>query len=1031
MTQKTTKKQLWGKLCLAAAAICVTASAYAAEPFPDGGTLKANTDYLLEGSSDIQATYVPDQTCTINYNCGNGVHPYSDIECSQELDRQFQSYLDYGTYSLAVEKDVPVYFKVDGFELQFGMAGMTFRISQNQPIEVVGYDNAPGSVLSVTNGFNDTGIRFNQPVTAESVTISITGTDKVANVSMSTTPNMYLYIPYVNTLNNWFNSGALRGGEDLTITVKGIKNEEGVLYKDGEDLVINYKAPEKAVRLLSYEAPNPFMSYWKQGDPDAIMTISYDGTISKAEYQMTFGNFEAEIPDGYLELGASDNPDSPAKVTIEGNIVKIDFAGFQRRPQDMVPSGTDYGNLVLKVYAYDEIGQPVMGNGSGQVGSFDQLLNYRYISPAEIRPVFTPAKGESLKGVNEVEIHLYDYDKIEFTGVKFELENGEAIVVPASDIKVNEGTNNDWTLTIPVPEAAKTTDGKVTVTLENLTSVDGVDHTNEIRAVYNGFTITSFEYFDAQGQLVTARTLPEFEADSKVQVVPNIGSEYPDMYMEYEVLRMVKDGEPESVKPASYMIREIDPFDGSIIFSQEFPMSVKLVRGEEYHLVFTAWTDEMSRWTGAEPLGSEYEIFTGTTEPFRFSSIQLTSVSPENYTEIEPTLTEISLDFDGLVNIDSQTSFINYGQGMTVPFARIEPIDSEDGTYANKWNLYIPETYIATYRVEVLNLTIIATDENGLLVEGNEGFEEGSYIGLEYTIAGAGTNADFYVLPAEGEVESLSEFEVGCYSQPTGINYNATETIDLVDRMNRNPIYQFTSNDMQIVSVPKEGVEIPDDADETDTKYFTTVVRFTLPTELTEDGTYLLTIPQGFFTFGDMFTTTVNAVRSVSYEINNGGGSGDEPAYTVTPAPGAVTELSEIIIEFEEGPSMGSGFPTLKIDDNEPIRLGDPDVEWPEDWSDMSNKYIQKLPQTYTEKGVYVITYPAGFFQGMFGGLPKIEITYLIDTTGIESVYGDDVIVNAYTLDGRQVIANGNADDVKALAPGMYIINGKKVGIIK
>ncbi len=1030
MKLNTTVSRMWAKACLAAAAICVSATAFAAEEFPNNGTLQANTDYLLTGNVDLRAVYVPDQSGTIIYTQGNAVTPYHDANYEQvyaQDEYHFLSYLDQ-RYTIDVTEGEPVYFLCSALELAFGADGTIFRIDKDQPVEVVMYDTTPGTVIGTTSGFNEMTVTFNQPVTVESIVMSVDGTSTSAKISSSPVANINVFIPYVNTLKSWYNTGALVGGEDLTITLSGIKNAQGKEYKNGEDLVLHYKAAPKSTTLLSYKEPNPFMSYWKQGDPAAVMTVTYDGNISRADYELTFGNFEAEIPDGYYEVGGSDMADSPAKVTIENNVVKIDFAGYQRRPQDMVPSGTNYGNLVAKVFAYDEAGQPVQGSGQGQVGSFDVALNYVYITPAELRPIFTPAPGGTLNGEENLEIRLYDYDKIEFTGVQFEIEGANTIIVPKSDVTVKAGTNNDWTLIVPIPAEAKDNSKKVVVTLDGLISVDGVDHSNDIRAVYNGFTITTFEYYSANGQLITSRELPEFAADSKLQVLTNVSEQYPDMYMEYEVLRMVKDGEPESVKPASYMVRTTDPFDGSVIYTQEFPMSVKLVRNEEYHLVFTAYQDEMSRWMGVEPLGSEYVVFTGTTEPFRFSSIVLENVDPENGTEIEPDQTQFTLSFNGLVKMDGQSSYITYGGGVETPFASIEPIDSEDGVYANTWTVTIPDWYIASFKAEFLSMCIIATDENGYLVEGNEGFEEGSYIRLEYPVAGVGENSDFYVTPAEGEVESLLNFEVGCPNEATGLTWNDDLAIELVNRADRQLIQQFTMSDMQVVALDQEGNDLPADCDPSEIK--TTVVRFSLNSEVTEAGVYLLTIPKGFFQFGEQFTTTVNSATDIAYNII--GGETPEADYTVTPEPGAVTELSEIVLDFAEGPMLSEGFPTLKIDDNEPIRLDDPMVEYPEDWLDPSCKYIQTLPQTYTEKGVYVITYPYGYFNNFMGEpLAAIELTYMIGTTGIEAVYGDVENINAYTLDGRQVIANGNADDVKALAPGYYVINGKKVVITK
>lgn len=50
------------------------------------------------------------------------------------------------------------------------------------------------------------------------------------------------------------------------------------------------------------------------------------------------------------------------------------------------------------------------------------------------------------------------------------------------------------------------------------------------------------------------------------------------------------------------------------------------------------------------------------------------------------------------------------------------------------------------------------------------------------------------------------------------------------------------------------------------------------------------------------------------------------------------------------------------------------------------------------------------------------------DDTAVEELFGDKgETLDVYTADGVKVLENGNADDVKALAKGLYIINGRKV----
>ncbi len=1025
MKKETNISRMWRKATLAAAAVCVSAGlANAAVPFPNGGTIEANVEYEI-GIGDFSATFIPSTSGTVMHTVANYIHPYYDANHTNmvpDSEDKLQNYNDLGTKSLTVTKGTPVYFS--GFLTKYDyQPGVTFKITENAPIKINGYSIQPNSVLSTTSGYDDLLVYANQPVRAQGATLTIDKSGTSQSISTSSEYATTLSFNYVKILNNWFNTKALEGGEALTLTIRGIVNNAGVLYNGGQDLVLHYKAPQKTTTLRSVVYPDPFNSFWPEGDPGAVLTAVYSDKITKAEYHLTFGNFEQEIPDGYYEWGSSNNPNSEAKITIEGNTVKVDFSGKQRRPQDMVPSGTNYNNLVVKIIAWDADGEYVAGSGQGQVGSFDHLLNYKYITPAEFNTTFTPDKGESIKGVNDVKVELYDFDKINFTGVKFEIEGGETIIVPKSEVTITNGAANMTQLTIPVPAAVKNTSERVVVTLDGLTSLDGIDHTNDLRVVYNGFTITTFELFTPPPaeQIISAKTLSGLEAGTRIDVLTNISEEYPDLYMTYRI-ENIYNGET-TIEVNSFLNR-ISDF-GEVVYTNELMQNVKMLRNHEYRFVFTAYETEMDFNYGNAPIGSEYFTYFGSAEPFRFSSIELESVNPENGTEIDPTQTQFVLKYNGLVQLSSATSYINAGQGQTVPFESIVATEDEGG-YANEWTVTIPDSYIATSGITSLDLTIVATDEEGLLVQGNEGEEESNYLWLNYPIYGAGLNSDFYVTPAEGVVEELLAFEIGCDSFDTSLTYNSDLAMTLTvlrDEREYETLYTITADDCEVVPVPKPGVEIPEGTEDTNSDYYTTVVRFSLVAPITEDGLYSLNIPQGFFEFGSQFTTTVNEVRAIGYQIGGGASLID---YTAVPEPGTVTELSQVKIHFDAA-SEGAGRPQLSINNGTPIDL-DYQTTLSDDYFEVWMDLEINMPQTYTENGTYEVILPDGFILDEFGdSVGKITLTYIIGTNGIDAIFGNETSVNVYTVDGHQLVKNGNADDVKALSRGMYIINGKKI----
>lgn len=479
------------KAALVAAATLLSAgmTVSAAEPFPNGGVIEPNVEYTVGGSTDLLAKYIPTKTGKVSYRqCGCfGVYSSEETSMDNAIEPVGSSYIDgYLVMDIPVTENVPVYFYADSFDLMFANPGQLFKVIVDEPIELLGYSVEEGDVLSVTSGYDGFVVYFNQGVHASKATLSVDGTDTKVNIFMSTMDTPSLAVNYVSGLMDLLNNGVISGGEPLTITLSEISNGSGMLYNEGKDLEIKFKAPTKPVTVLNKQIPDPFLAYWKDGDQDAIVTIEYSGNISLADYQLLYGNFEAEVPDGYIEVGASNNPASLAKVTIDGNKVMINFAGTQRRPQDMVPSGTDYGEINLKISAYDETGQPVVGGGAGQVGSFDQQLTYLYVSPANFNVAFTPASGESLEGYENLTVHLYDYEKIQYSGVKFAIENGESYFVPRADIIETGGPEFDWTLTIAIPAEVQATNSKVTVTFEDMEFLDRDDHSAEFMAVYYG-----------------------------------------------------------------------------------------------------------------------------------------------------------------------------------------------------------------------------------------------------------------------------------------------------------------------------------------------------------------------------------------------------------------------------------------------------------------------------------------------------------------------------------------------------------------
>ena len=90
------------------------------------------------------------------------------------------------------------------------------------------------------------------------------------------------------------------------------------------------------------------------------------------------------------------------------------------------------------------------------------------------------------------------------------------------------------------------------------------------------------------------------------------------------------------------------------------------------------------------------------------------------------------------------------------------------------------------------------------------------------------------------------------------------------------------------------------------------------------------------------------------------------------------------------------------------------------------------LKQPATADGNYVLSFNYGtFFLDGVTSSDSFQATYTVDSNyvGVGSVEAASAAATVISIDGRVVLRNADADAVRALAPGFYIINGKKTFI--
>lgn len=953
--------------------LCLTAFSAKAEVV-DLGELELGVKYDLPMYKDYVATFTAPSTGTVKCeNVPTSCRWFSDAAYASVIEGKWSNYGDYGDHaeytSYAVEEGVTYYIRQN-----FNMNSSWLRLEMEaENLEMTKVTPEEGSVISPT-GYAFVNIYMSSDFIISGVKL-VSGTSSVSIPARMV--GRALMVDYGSAMLDWFNTGVLKGGENIQIVISGLKKtDDGSLYGGDGVLTLNYVASEKPVILLNYVVPNALKSYYAPGDPAGILKFTFSDELApvseNGQAVLQYGTFEGEESEGYEEV---------IPMTIEGKVMSVDFTGKRRTPYDMVPSGTNYNNPTLRLLGIkDANGSLVASEGQGTLGSYSFAMSLDVIAKANVLSEFTPANGSSLTGDN-VEVWISGVNVLTFDGFRFTyLENGEEkyVVVPMSEVTVSGQTATDAVYTFAIPAEVKGKTG-VVITPNNLVSADGYDHSDAVKATYDSFVIT---YADpANGTRMAALT-----SGQVITIETNYAERYPEMYMMWEVEDLNPDDPDEAIiKSQSWLNRQED---GS--YTAEVYGNYKMLSGHTYRATFTAWENEMAKNYRNDPVGEATLLWEGSAEAFKFSNVNFVSITPDpETTTLAVTDNTFIVEFDGMVTLNADDTFINSGMGTKANFESITPVGGDplvaEATYDYKWQLVVPESYMQALDASIL-LSIKARDMDGLIVAGNTGKEEQSYFAFTYEVAAAFRAVD--VIPApDSEVASLKEFEV---SFSAGINrsYEGTEEPKLLT--------------MQGGEVGKLTVVIPESTDDNIGSDITTL-KLVLDEEVTEPGTYLLHIPKAYFALGSQFEAWKSEEVNARYFVVSSE-TPEDMKVTTDPAQGKVTELTQIGITFDEYDEVGlsSGKATLTINGGEPINL--PDATW--DWDAPAFNYmVQPLGQTYTEDGTYIISFPAGYFElgkdGDYNPSQAFSLTYTIGD--VEELPAEEIMVMLVNADGEPV----------------------------
>lgn len=854
-------------------------------------------------------------------------------------------------------------------------------------VTAINFEEGKTFDISDTRG-GQLNISFNMNAKSEETNVKI-GNIIDCNVETRTSTNAgSLYVLLKDSLISWLNKGKIVGGEEMIITVKNIRAaaDENIKYGKDGNLTLKFLTPSKPHTLVSKQLPDPFLSYWPKGDERGMIVLTFDADVMPGEAQTAKGSFTigyAESDDIYVEYL------EPSMFRADGNKLYIDFTGKLRTKETMgLKNNWDLITLrLMNVKMAD--GTNVFSEGAGTSGSFTFTMNYKEYK-SNLAFELTPADGEKLKE-NNVKIYFSEKDAIKFDGVKFTYqdENDKKYQTIVTEGITSEVEGDAIEYIIPITDAIK--NGKnVRFTLTGVVANDGLDH-SDITARWN------------PGQELVATLAPSSvymnESVKEVDIVKN----YYRHVLEFN--EDITINENASAADVTYK----DTKSGRIIYGY-----VKSVNNNSKQVIVIP----------AEDLKDKHEYELTIKE-----SVIVNKEFVETNGKYGNVMPEQSYKFTIYANKDAYDFMTNPVEGSTVHEISTIVCSMKPGAnagtsaigYAHRNDKFV---YLLNEKNEKVATATCGDVENGMFIKfspaitepgtytvhfedsvyfvgtGFEALQNEQPVEFKYTVVAAPEELQFTTDPEnESTITSLGEIVImsdkDIYGTTTPIQaycdrkvFNGTLTMGDVNR--REAYIEFT-----------------DAAGE----------------PITAEGEYRIEIPAGVFGDkawydSDGLSGACNAATTLYFTV---GKEATEIAYTTDPANGSeVDALKDVTIDYNTS-SIGTGNGMIEIyKDGEKVARVDAEIIYknPDDWDEVSHKAT--IPVNATEKGVYTIEIPEGYFCDANGDpIPAVTLTYYVGVaSGIQNIDAEIAKGAVYNLNGVKV---------SKATKGIFIVNGKKV----
>ena len=510
-------------------------AANAAKPESDMGVLQLDHVYNLEDDNFVYGTFTPEKDGYLQVystSTSTTLRPFITWEGSanKTMTKADNSFVL--TFLLGVEGYVQNYEIHVTKGTTYYMCGSTMKGDnakvimkmEDRTVKCLSCSIQDGAEVSTT-GTNAVAFYFNRPVVATSAYILYGDNQQEAVTSRSSSSSFTSTITadLKSALLNLSSEGKIKEGDELTIVIKGVKEDPSNLA-EGDDPVVYGDCSVKAkvgklpamlqsttLDGVPVTANTKFLTYYAPGTGKLVLTFSKPLDEDCGDALLRFGDFDQKDNGGYYEEDG-DGKNGDFTFTVKGNQVILDFSGKHRAVTDMVSStesnrGADFTKISLQISSItDTDGTRAYTTTSSTKGRFN--FSFTLDAPeANVQGDFTPANGASIKNEDQVEIWIADENSLSYKGVVFTYdlkENGieptpdeegnvdiiKEVVVDMKDLQRVASDDPDdeglgvYILTVPIPEEVKNMKN-VTVSLYKVTCVDGKDYTDVIAAKYN------------------------------------------------------------------------------------------------------------------------------------------------------------------------------------------------------------------------------------------------------------------------------------------------------------------------------------------------------------------------------------------------------------------------------------------------------------------------------------------------------------------------------------------------------------------